>query len=66
MVLHRSNPANFSGLGGQEYDAEVIKAETLRSELVELVAGCCLEHSAKIADRILEEYKITSRKRKYS
>lgn len=67
MALHRSNPAHFTGPGGQEYDAEAFKAETLRSELAELTIGCCLEHGAKIADKILEEYKITPRtRRKYS
>ena len=66
MSLRRSDPANFDGPGGQEHDPELLSSATLRSDLVKLAGGCCLEHAAKIVDKILDEYKVTpKKKRKY-
>lgn len=66
MALHQSNPANFAGPGGQDYNVEAFKEATLRAELVELASQCCLEHSAKLIDKILADYKVTPKHgRKY-
>jgi hypothetical protein len=62
MVLHKSNPKNFGGgLGGEDSDPEKLKAETLRAGMVELIGSCCLQHSARIVDKLLQEYKIVPR-----
>lgn len=66
MVFHRANPANFEGPGGQEYDPDAFQAQKLRAELAQLAFSCCLEHGARIADKLLEHYSITSKhNRKY-
>ena len=60
MAARKANPEHFlAGPGGKEYDPELFKEEKLRAQLVELVTECCLEHGSKIADKILQEYKIT-------
>jgi len=67
MTLHRANPASFAGQGGEDYDRAAFSEATIRSELVELIAQYCFEHSAKAADKILEEYKVAPRRgHKYS
>lgn len=67
MTFHRANPANFVGEGGESYDRAAFSEAVIRSELVELIAQFCFEHSAKAADKILEEYKVAPRRgHKYS
>jgi hypothetical protein len=62
MVFHKADPANFEGPGGLEYDPEVFKYENLRADLANLAIGCCMEHGAKIIEKILTDYKVTPRR----
>jgi len=54
---------NFSGKGGEKYDADLFTAAILRAELVELVHNCCLEHGAKVVDKILTEYTVAHKRK---
>lgn len=52
----------FCGKGGEKYDAAAFAEATIRAELVELAHSCCLEHGAKVVDKILAEYTVTPKR----
>lgn len=54
--------AKTSNLGGEKFDAKTFTEATLRAELIALAHGCCLQHGAKMVDKILAEYTVTSRR----
>jgi hypothetical protein len=54
---------SFGKPGGELMKVDTFKRETQRAELAEIIRGCCLQHSSKIAETILENYfllKITN------
>lgn len=49
--------------GGTELDGETYRRECLRADIAEVVSSCCLEHSKKIADRLITKFDISKKAR---
>lgn len=49
---------SFGEPGGEVVKPKALKREVMRAELAEAIRGCCLQHSAKIADAILDKFDI--------
>jgi hypothetical protein len=54
--------AKASRLGGEKFNVETFTEGALRAELIALAHECCLAHGAKVVDKILAEYTVTSRR----
>ena len=55
----RYNAFSFTGPGGEQFDAEKYKDETLRADLVEVANRVSFEHGPRIVDLILGRFDVS-------